>query len=248
MIEVKDISRTYQTSKGNLQALQQVSFSVAAGEVLGLLGPNGAGKTTLLRILTGIISPSSGSATLNGFNVSTHPNEVKKSVGFLSGNTKLYGRLNAQEMLEYMGALYDLARIDILRKIEELFALLNIHEFAKQRIESLSTGQVQRVSIARTLMHNPKILILDEPTNGLDIISSRVIIDFIENFATQGKTVIFSSHYMEEAERLCQRIAFLHKGKLMAIDSLENLRRASHMHFVGDIFMHHVDNDGNKML
>lgn len=243
MIQVNQISRIFQSAReGDKQALFPVSLNIDKGEIFGLLGPNGAGKTTLLRILATVIKPTTGTAVLNGHDIIKQPDEVKKSLGFLSGNTKLYGRLTTRELLTYFGRLYEMEDDLIRRKIDEILAFFDISELADRRIDKLSTGQTQRISIARCILHDPPIYILDEPTSGLDIISSRTIVDFIRNAAASGKTVLFSTHYMEEAEMLCNRIGFLHEGRLIAVNTIDGYRRNSGLVHVADIFMHHVKN------
>ena len=222
MIHINEISRVFSGGRtGDIHALHPLSFSVKKGEIFGLLGPNGAGKTTLLRILSTVIRPTTGTAVLNDCDILRQPDAVKKSIGLLSGNTRLYGRLNARELLTYFGRLYDMSDDSIAARIEDSLTMLDITQIADRRIEKLSTGQTQRVSIARCILHDPAILLLDDS-------------------ASAGKTVIFSTHYMEEAELLCNRIGFLHEGSLLAVDTLENYHRESGLGHVADIFLHYV--------
>jgi sodium transport system ATP-binding protein len=174
---------------------------------------------------------------VHGFDLLKFPEKIKKSIGFLSGNTKLYARLSPRELLVYFGSLYDIPHSDIQKRSIEIFDMLDMHTFADQRIEKLSTGQVQKTSIARTILHNPPVYILDEPTLGLDILTSRSIIEFIRESSSLGKTILLSTHYMEEAEMLCDRIGLLHQGKLLDVDSLENLRKKRNLSHLADIFM-----------
>lgn len=224
LIEASHISKTYFTGKGGtVEAVRDVSLEVREGEILGLLGPNGAGKTTLLRILGTLIPASSGECLLNGEPTSINPEETRKSIGFLSGNTKLYGRLTVREVLAYFGKLYKLSDTYIANKTAELIDLLNMGEFVDRRCDSLSTGQTQRASIARTILHDPKLLILDEPTLGLDIMTARTIMEFISTARERGHSIIFSTHYMTEAEMLCDRIALIHRGELLITGTKEEI-------------------------
>jgi sodium transport system ATP-binding protein len=241
MIETAGLSRNFWDPKrGDIAALLPTDLSIGRGEIFGLLGPNGAGKTTLLRMLATVIKPSAGTASVNGFDIISRPMEVKRSIGFLSGNTRLYGRLTSREMLAYFAQLYDMESGRADCRIAELSRLLDMQNFLDQRIEKLSTGQTQKASIARCLLHDPPVLILDEPTLGLDIMTSRAIIDFIRNAAASGKTVIFSTHYMTEAELLCRRIGLQHLGRLMDVDTLEGYRRKTGKQSLADIFMDFV--------
>jgi len=242
MIQTFNVSKSFYDSKlGEIQAVQPTTVHIRKGEVFGLLGPNGAGKSTFLRLLATILTPSRGSAVLNGFDVATQPEDVKKSIGFLSGNTRLYGRLTPRELLRYFGALYDMDEGTIDARAREIFSLLNMHAFADQRIEKLSTGQTQKTSIARSILHDPAIFILDEPTLGLDILTSRSILEFIRTASQMGKTVLFSTHYMEEAERLCHRIGFMHRGEMLSINTLPGYAEASGKTNLADIFMSYID-------
>lgn len=244
MIRTNAISRNFwDPKKGDIRALLPTDLSISRGEIFGILGPNGAGKTTLLRMLATVLAPSSGTAVVNGFDIVSEAMAVKKSIGFLSGNTRLYGRLTPRELLAYFGRLYDLDPGLVAQRTEALSGMLDMAGFLDQRIERLSTGQTQKASIARCLLHDPPVLILDEPTLGLDIMTSRAIIDFIRSASASGKTVVFSTHYMTEAELLCHRIGLLHLGRLMDVDTLEGYRRKTGKQSLADIFM---DNVGRK--
>ncbi|MBN2012453.1 ATP-binding cassette domain-containing protein [candidate division KSB1 bacterium] len=246
MISINQLSKIFPDRKrGAFTAVQPVSFDVQAGEIFGLLGPNGAGKTTLLRMLATILTPSSGTAKVNGYDLREYPNEIKKSIGFLSGNTKLYGRLSPRELLYYFGELYDMNLNAIHDRTDHVLRLLHMEDFADRRIEKLSTGQMQKTSIARCILHDPPVFIFDEPTLGLDILTSRTIVEFIRESANAGKTIIFSTHYMQEAERLCDRIGLLHQGELLDIDSLNGYREKTHLPHLDDIFLSYIEAELN---
>ena len=236
--------------KTEFNAVDGISLTAEKGEIVGILGPNGAGKTTLLRMLASLLKPTSGEVYLSekssierGSEESADKNdavtdtlEIKKKVGYLSGNTKLYGRLSVRELLQVFAGVYGIEKSKIPERIEEIEKLLNMSEFIDNRIEKLSTGQTQRASIARCLVHDPDIYIFDEPTLGLDIISSSAIIEFMKKEQERGKTVIYSTHYMEEAEYLCDRIIMLNKGKAITNDSPEELKKKTGASNMRDAF------------
>ena len=238
MLVAENIAKSYAAPRGeSIHAVVDASFSVAKGEVLGLLGPNGAGKTTLLRILATIIKPSAGSVRINDVDALADPNAARRLVGFLSGNTRLYGRLTGAETLRYFGRLYGMKEKRIRKRIDELTALLDMSAFLHRRCDSLSTGQLQRVNIARVMLHDPPLLILDEPTLGLDIMTSRAILSFIGDARDEGRAVIFSTHYMTEAEMLCDRIALIHEGHIRALDTKEALFASTGTDNLQDTFL-----------
>jgi sodium transport system ATP-binding protein len=220
-----------------VKAVDNVSFSCEAGIVYGLLGPNGAGKTTTLRILSTALKPTSGTALVNGVDVTADPQEVRMQIGFLSGTTGLYGRLSPREMVTYFGRLYGMPKDKIDRRIEEIFEMLDMKEFAGTRNDNLSTGMKQKASIARSVIHDPPVMIFDEPTTGLDVMSSRTIVKFIRHCADQGKTVIFSTHIMSEAARLCERIGIIHRGRLYAEGTPGDLLNETGMNNLEDAFV-----------
>ena len=210
--------------KQSTLAAENVSFSCSAGEVFGLLGPNGAGKTTTLRMLSTVITPTSGTATIAGHDVVREPGPVRASIGFLSGNTGLYPRLSPREVLRYFGRLYGMDDALIGRRTDELARLLGMTDVLDKRCDRLSSGMKQKVNVARTVLHDPPVLILDEPTVGLDILTSRTIVEFVRDCRRQGKCVIFSTHIMGEVSRLCDRLAIVHHGRIQFIGSLDELR------------------------
>lgn len=193
-------------------AVKDVSFRADTGVILGLLGPNGAGKTTLLRMLSTAIKPTGGTATFDGTDIIDKPLEVRKKIGFLSGTTGLYGRLTAREMVAYYGALHGVDRATIDDRIDELFGLLDMKSFADKRNDLLSTGMKQKVSIARTLIHDPEIVIFDEPTTGLDVAAAEIVMSMIERCRNDGKSVLFSTHHMHEVDYVCSKVVVINQG------------------------------------
>ncbi|GIW70783.1 MAG: sodium ABC transporter ATP-binding protein [Planctomycetota bacterium] len=217
MIEVRELSKIYRAGRGRrVVALERVSFTCRPGEVYGLLGPNGAGKTTALRVLATALAPSAGTAAIDGLDIAREPDAVRRRLGFLSATTGLYGRLTAREMVQYFGRLYGMSRAEVARRTAELFAALGMSGFADRRCDALSTGMKQKVGIARTLVHDPPVLILDEPTAGLDVLTARAIVELVRRCRAEGKCVLFSTHDMAEAQKLCDRIGILHRGRLWA--------------------------------
>jgi len=241
MIEAVELAKVFYPPRAEpVHAVRSVSFEVGRGEVFGLLGPNGAGKTTLLRMLGTIIQPTSGYALVDGLRAAEDAHEVRRRIGFLSGNTRLYGRLTPVEVLSYFGRLYGLNRAEVRQRTAELVDLLDLKSFQNRRCETLSTGQLQRVSIARVLVHDPPVLILDEPTLGLDIMSSTTILDFISERSAQGCSVIFSTHYMTEAELLCDRVGLIHDGRVLAMGSVKQLYETTGTGNLKDAFVRTV--------
>jgi len=225
MIVADNLGKEFRDKKrGVIHAVEKLSFRCAPGRIYGLLGANGAGKTTALRLLATILAPTAGTASVAGFDIRREPEKARQSLGFLSTATALYGRLTALEMVEYFGCLYGLDRPTARRRALALFERLGITGFRDRRCENLSTGMKQRVSIARTLVHDPPVMIFDEPTSGLDVIGARTIVAFIRECREGGKTVIFSTHVMSEAEKLCDTIGIIHDGRLLAEGSLPELR------------------------
>jgi sodium transport system ATP-binding protein len=242
MIEAQHLVKKFRDKKrGKVSAVDGVSFSCHPGEIYGLLGANGAGKTTTLRMLATILTPTEGTAIVAGYDVTKDPQKVRACVGFLSTATALYGRLSALEMVEYFGRLYGMDESTLHRRIDSIFERLEMNEFRDRRCDKLSTGMRQKVSIARTLVHDPSVMIFDEPTLGLDVMAARTIAGFIRECRDQGKTVIFSTHVMSEVEKLCDHIGIIHGGKLMAEGTLAELRGRSGLHDLEDIFVKVVE-------
>lgn len=221
MIEVKSVSKEFIKNESKKKSVKfladdDISITVNEGEIVGILGPNGAGKTTLLRMIAGIMKPTKGHVLIDNDDYLKDDTKIKRKISFLSGNTKLYKDISAYELLmmcsEYYGVKKDMAK----KRIEEIAKEFDLTSFLYQHIGNLSTGQLQRVNIARCIVHNPKYYIFDEATSGLDIISSKVILDFIKKEKNNNKGVIYSTHYMEEAENICDRVFLIHKGKIVA--------------------------------
>ncbi|HLW82492.1 MAG TPA: ATP-binding cassette domain-containing protein [Candidatus Acidoferrales bacterium] len=244
MIEARELSKIFRDKKrGEIRAVDRVSFTCTPGEIYGLLGANGAGKTTTLRMLATILSPTSGTAIVAGYDVVREPEKVRANIGFLSTATALYDRLTAFETVEYFGQLYGLDARIIEQRADELFKALDMEDFRDRRCAKLSTGMKQKVSIARTLIHNPSVMIFDEPTIGLDVMAARSIIDFIRQCRNRGKTVIFSTHVMTEVEKLCDRIGIIHGGQLRAEGTLEEMRDRYRKESLEEVFVE-VSGDG----
>lgn len=259
---VKSFYRTEQKGRRvEFNAVDGISLKVRPGEIVGVLGPNGAGKTTLLRMLATLLKPTSGEVYLtkdsaqdnmqeahhiNAFDSDDRALDIKKNIGYLSGNTKLYGRLSVREMLQLFAGIYGIPDEEIGERINEVEKLMNLSEFIDNRIEKLSTGQTQRASIARCIVHNPDIYIFDEPTLGLDILSSAAIIEFMKQEKMRGKPVIYSTHYMEEAEYLCDRIVLIYKGKIVMTGSPAEIMEETGASSMRDAFYSIVEKEGMK--
>ncbi len=211
-------------TKKVVKAVDGVSFTAVPGKIFGLLGVNGAGKTTVLRMLSTVIKPTEGGAEVNGFDVLKDPQKVRASIGFMSTSTALYGRLTAREVIEYFGGLYGLEGQRLKERVAYVTEKLQLQEFSDRLCDKLSTGQKQRVSIARTILYDPPVLFFDEPTAGLDVVSSQTVMEFIEECRVNGKTVIFSTHIMSEVERLCDHVAVIHDGIIRAEGSVADLK------------------------
>jgi len=238
MVVADNLVKTFPNPDGGeKRAVDALSFSVQEGQIYGLLGPNGAGKTTTLRMLSGLMTPTSGSATLAGYDVERETVEVKRVLGFLTANTGLYQRLTARELLLYFAKLYGLTDQQADQRADSLIDWLRIGDFANLRCGALSTGQKQRVNIARALVPDPPILIMDEPTLGLDVLSNRVILEFIKRERDGGKTIILSTHYLDEAEDMCDKIGLLHDGRLVAEGDLASLQARSGEPRLSSIFL-----------
>ena len=230
MLEVKNIKKKFIKRKNKKETISfyannNISFNAKEGEIVGVLGPNGAGKTTLLRIIAGIMEPTSGSVSIDNQNYKENAIDIKKKIAYLSGNTKLYKDISPYELLSICGQYYEVPNKELKSRIKKIIQKFDIDSFQHQKIENLSTGQYQRVSIARCLIHNPKYYILDEATSGLDVVSSQVILDFIKDERKEGKCILYSTHYMEEAENICDKIIMINKGKIIATGTPKEIKK-----------------------
>ncbi len=242
MIEVKNLTKSFKQKNGEVfNAVDDVSFIAHKGEIVVLLGVNGAGKTTTMRMLSTVLKPNSGTAIIEGNDVLLQPQRVRANLGFLSGDTGLYARLTGREIITYFGRLYDVDDVTIKNRIKNLSELLDMNDFLDKKIDMLSTGMKQKVSIARSIIHDPPVMIFDEPTSGLDILTAKNIIDFIHKCKDDGKCVLFSTHIMREAERIADKIVMIHKGSILAEGSWEELQEQTGKRDLDDIFIHFVD-------
>ena len=254
MIDVRELTRVFGTGPTAVRAVDGLSFRVAAGEVYGLLGPNGAGKTTTLRMLLGLLRPTSGDALVGGFSATRQPDLVKWQLGIVSASAGLYQWLTPREMLAYFADLYGMTPAAAAERTGRLASILDLTAFLDRRCAILSTGQKQRVNLARALVHDPPIMLLDEPTRGLDVIGSRVIFDYIAVLKQQAKAVIVSTHRLDEAERLCDRFGLLHCGRLRYEGTLAELREQTGRQQLVEMFFDLLDerqpvgNDGPASL
>jgi sodium transport system ATP-binding protein len=222
VIEVEGLTKQFPGTAH--PAADDVVFEVKPGEVFGLLGPNGAGKTTTLRMLCTLLKPTAGAATVAGFDVATQPDQVRQHIGFLSANTGVYDRMTPREMVSYYGKLYGLRGAALDARLEELFALLQMADFTETPGGRLSTGQKQKVSIARAIVHDPPVLKIDEPTTGRDVPVQRAVLSNITALRARGKTVLFSSHIMSEVEKVCDHVAVMARGKIVDLGTLAELK------------------------
>jgi len=241
IIETQGLGKFFEDKKrGQIRAVDHLNLQVRRGEIFGLLGTNGAGKTTTLRILATILKPTTGSAQVAGHDVVSQPEQVRAAIGYLTGDTNLYTRLTPREVLVYYARLHCMPPSAIGAVIEQLSLRFGLGEFIDTKIGKLSTGQRQRTSICRAIIQSPEVMIFDEPTAGLDPISAKHIIDFIRECRSSGKTVLFSTHYLREAEKLCDRIAIVHDGTLRATGTLEELLAISGTTDLEDAFFHFI--------
>ena len=241
MITIKNVTKKFiKTNKKKerleFTAVNDLSFDVLEGEILGILGPNGAGKTTLLRMIAGIMTPNKGSITIDDLTYEKNETDIKKMLAYLSGNTKIYGTISPYELLKMCAEIYDVPASEIDTRIKKISQILNMDAFLYNRIEKLSTGQTQRVNIARCMVHNPKYYILDEATSGLDIITSQIILNFIKSEKEKGKTILYSTHYMEEAENICDMIIMVNKGKIITTGTPEQIKKETKTTNLRDAF------------
>lgn len=233
MIQVQGLSKSF----GNVKAVQEVSFSAPDGEITGLLGPNGAGKSTTLRMLYTLLKPESGTAKVDGFDVKKSPVEVQKRIGVLADARGLYPRLTSRENIRYYGRLHGLEGEALEKQIDSLLVLLDMQTIADRKTEGFSTGERLKVAIARALVHNPKNVLLDEPTNGLDVMSTRAMRQFVLRLREEGKCVLFTSHIMQEVAALCNQIVIISHGKVSANGTPDELKRQTGKESLEDAFV-----------
>ncbi|MFA5550145.1 MAG: ATP-binding cassette domain-containing protein [Trueperaceae bacterium] len=232
LIDVRNLSKSF----GKVKAVDDVSFSVAAGEVYGLLGPNGAGKTTTLRVLATLLKPDSGGATVAGHDVLKAPEAVRASIGVVNGGMGLYDRLTGREILYYFGRLYDLEEQQIERRIAELDDLLDLRDTLTRRAGGFSTGMAQKIVIARAVLHDPPVIFFDEATSGLDVVARRAVVDFVRDYPSKGRAVVYSTHVMSEVEELCDRASIIYRGRKIAEDSVDELKRSNGSNSIEEAF------------
>ena len=252
MIEINKLSKEFEKNidknrKIKFYADKDITFKVKDGEILGLLGPNGAGKTTLLRIIAGIMKPTSGEVIIDRKDMKKHDIEIKKTISFLSGNTKLYKDISCIELLKMCADYYGMDKQMVNNRIDEVVKRFDMETFKDQRIGSLSTGQTQRVGVARCVLHDPHNYILDEATSGLDIISSQVILNFIKEERDKGKCIIYSTHYLEEAENICDRVVLINKGKIIDIGTPDEIKSKTDTTNLRDAFFSLIGGANNEM-
>ena len=252
MIEVKNVSKEFEKidnkkKKIKFLADNDISFTAKDGEILGILGPNGAGKTTLLRIIAGIMTPTKGEVIIDEKTYAKNDIDIKKQIAFLSGNTKLYKDISAVELLKMCADYYGVSQKDYDKRLDEIIDRFDMESFKNQRIGSLSTGQTQRVGVARCIIHDPHYYIMDEATSGLDIISSQVILDFIKEEKKKKKCILYSTHYMEEAENICDRVILINKGKIIAEGTPKEIEKETKTTNIRDAFLTLIGGETNEM-
>lgn len=241
MLKVENIKKKFvkidkKKHKYEIYANNGISFTAKEGTIVGILGPNGAGKTTLLRIVSGIIKPTEGVVDYDGLSFDKNEIKIKKNIAYLSGNTKIYNTISAYELLKMCAEIYGVNKNKIEPRIKEISKKLGMDQFLYNRISTLSTGQTQRVNIARCLIHDPKYYILDEATSGLDIISSQIILNFIKEEKAKGKTILYSTHYMEEAENICDYVVMINKGVTVKEGTPEQIKKSTKTTNLRDAF------------
>jgi sodium transport system ATP-binding protein len=241
MIQVQNLTKSFRDlRRGQVLAVDDICFEAKAGEVFGLLGPNGAGKTTAMRILCTVLRPTGGTARVAGFDVLTEASAVRRHIGFLSANTAIYDRMSAWELVEYFGLLYGMERESLRQRMEYVFATLKMNEFRDVLGAKMSTGMKQKVSIARAIVHDPPVLIFDEPTAGLDVLVARAVMQNIAHLRELGKCILFSTHIMREVEKLCDRVAIVSQGRIQACGTLPELRERYKQDDLEELFFHLV--------
>jgi len=242
VIQVEHLSKQFlDYQRGWVTAVSDVSFECRPGAIFGLLGPNGAGKTTTLRVLSTVLRPTGGRATVAGFDVLTQPEQVRAHIGYMSASTGIYDRMSAWELVEYFGRLYGLGGDNLRGRMEEIFDWLQMNDFRNTLGSKMSTGMRQKVSIARTVVHDPPVLIFDEPTAGLDVLVARNVLQKIAELRDRGKTIVFSTHSMHEVEKLCSRVAIIYKGRVQAEGTPAGLLERYDQPDLEELFFHLVE-------
>lgn len=237
MIHVHELAKYYtDLRRGRIVGLGGISFHARPGQIYGILGPNGAGKTTALRILSTVLKPSAGTATINGHDVLTQSDQVRREIGFMSANTAVYDRMTGWEMVEYFGRLHGIPLDELRPRMEQLFDRLKMNDTRDVLGSKMSTGMKQKVSVARAIVHNPPVLIFDEATVGLDVLVARALLKNVAELRDHGKCVIYSTHIMREAEKICDRIAIMHRGQILAEGTLDELRDLHHESDLEELF------------
>ncbi len=236
MIHVTGLKKAFRSRSGTNEVLRGLDFTVEPGEIYGLLGPNGAGKTTAMRCVATLLKPDAGSITVDGQDTQTKPRAVRESVGFLTGDMKLAGNLSPRRLLRFFGELNHLDRELIDQRTDELAGYLDMRDYLDRSVEKLSTGMKQKAAIAVALIHDPSVIMFDEPTNGLDILAAKTVVDFLNDYRSRGTTILLSTHIMGEAEKLCDRVGILLGGVLAAEGTREELIRTRNTHSLEDVF------------
>ena len=241
MIQIKDLVKTIDGHN----IIKNISLEIKEGEIFGLLGENGAGKTTTLRLIATMLKPTSGSIKVCGYDTVKEDEKVRENIGILfGGETGLYDRLTARENIEYYGMLYDMPKEKLKESVEKFVKDFEMEEYIDKRTATFSKGMKQKTAFARATIHSPEIMLLDEPTSGLDVTAAEQVHEFIKNSKKQGKTVVFSSHTMSEVEKLCDRVAIIHKGKLILVDTLDNLKKKYKEEDLEEIFKKLISEKG----
>jgi sodium transport system ATP-binding protein len=244
MVEISSIEKTFESRKKKVKAVDGVSFKAQPGRIYGLLGPNGAGKTTTLRIIATLLKPDSGKAQVMGFDSVKDATQVRKRIGFLTSDMKLSGNLTPRELLQFFGELNHMQNGDIKKAIREMAEYLDMGEFLDKQVGKLSSGMKQKAAMAVSLIHNPEVIIFDEPTNGLDILTARTVTEFLKDYRRQGKTIIISTHIMAVAEKLCDNVGIIFKRRLVENDSLEGLYGKFNEDNLEDLFFKVAEREG----
>lgn len=243
MISAVELTKRFEHAGRDVLAVDRVSFRVSKGEVYGLLGANGAGKTTTLRMILGLLEPTAGYAEVDGFRTSDSPDAVKRQIGFVSTSAGLYQWLTPRELLLFFADLYDVPPDRAEENVAKLSTIFGLGEFLDRRSATLSTGQKQRVNLSRSLVHDPPVILLDEPTRGLDVLGSKVIFDYIAAARQSGKAVIVCTHRLDEAERMCDRFGLLNSGRLMHEGTLPELQQRTGLTTLTDMFLAGMPSD-----